>query len=187
MKLKAGGRASRFPSLPLLQDFETSFSVRQPHLAFLYPSDGPANIFLHNPLTGVIDPLTNVFSGVLDFDVSPDGAWLYYSASNTQGGSDLYRLSLSGESEAQPGTPAPTFNQPETVLSCPQAQCRSADVSSDGDFLAFERQALPVARGPSTPGSGSCRWGRGRAVPGWQSGSSDPAAGLVFEWAAGIL
>jgi hypothetical protein len=147
VKLKAGGRASRFPPLPLLQDFETSFTVRQPRLAFLYPSDGPANIFLHNPLTGAIDPLTNVFSGVLDFDVSPDDAWLYYSASNTQGGSDLFRLSLSGEGEAQPGAPAPSFTQPETVLACPQAQCRAVDVSPDGKFLAFERQALSGGEG----------------------------------------
>jgi hypothetical protein len=43
----------------------------------------------------------------------------------------------------QPGTPAPTFIQPETVLSCPQAQCRSVEVSPNGDFLAFERLALP--------------------------------------------
>jgi hypothetical protein len=147
VKLRAGGRARRFPALPLLQDFETSFTVRQPRLAFLYPSDGPANIFLHNPLTGAIDPLTNVFSGVLDFDLSPDGAWLYYSGQNTQGGSDLFRLYLSSESEAPPGTPAPAFIPPETVLACPQAQCRSVEVSPKGDFLAFERQALAGGEG----------------------------------------
>lgn len=145
VKLRAGGRASRFPALPLLQAFETSFTIRQPRLAFLYPSDGPANIFLHNPLTGEINPLTNVFSGVLDFDVSPDGAAIYYSARNTQGESDLYRLSLSSEGQAPGGTPAPTFIQPESVLACPGAQCRAVGVSPDGDFLAFERTALPAA------------------------------------------
>jgi Tol biopolymer transport system component len=150
VKLSSGARASRFPVLPLLQDYETSFTIRQPRLAFLYPSEGPANIYLHDPLTGEIDPLTNVFSGILDFDISPDGSSIYYSAQNTQGGSDLYRLSLSRESEAPPGTPAPTFAQPETVLACPQAQCLAVDVSPDGDYLAFERLALPAA-GQSTP------------------------------------
>jgi Tol biopolymer transport system component len=145
VKLRSGSRASSFPVLPLLQDNETSFTIRQPRLAFLYPSDGPANIFMHNPLTGEIDPLTNVFSGILDFDVNPEGSLIYYSARNTQGGSDLYRLNLSRESDTQPGTPAPTFTQPETVLACPQAQCRSVDVSPNGDFLAYERSALPTA------------------------------------------
>jgi Tol biopolymer transport system component len=145
VKLRAGGRASRFPALPLLRGFETSFTIRQPRLAFLYPSDGPANIFTHNPLTGEINPLTNVFSGVLDFDISPDGAAIYYSAQNTQGGSDLFRLSLSGEDAPQEGTPAPTFISPESVLACPGAQCRAAAVSPEGDFLAFERTALPAA------------------------------------------
>jgi hypothetical protein len=145
VKLRSGGQASRFPALPLLQDYETSFTTRQPRLAFLYPSNGPANVFLHNPRTGEIDPLTNVFSGVLDFDVSPDGSVIYYSARNPQGGSDLYRLSLFMENEAPPGTPAPTFAQPETVLLCPQAQCSAVDVSPNGDFLAFERSDLAAA------------------------------------------
>lgn len=148
--LRSGSRTSHFPILPLLQEHKTSFVIRQPRLAFLYPSYGPANIFYHNPLTGQIDPLTNVFSGVLDFDVSPDGSWVYYSARNTQGGSDLYRISLSMKNVAQTGTPAPTFIQPETVLSCPQAQCSAVDLSPDGDFLAFERSEL-AASGQTAP------------------------------------
>ena len=116
---------------------------------FLYPSDGPANIFLFNPLNGEINPLTNVFSGVLDFDVSPDGAAIYYSARNTQGGSDIFRLSLSGQDQVQQGLPTPVFVQPESVLSCPQAQCRAVDVSADGAYLAYERSALPAAGEPA--------------------------------------
>jgi Tol biopolymer transport system component len=81
----------------------------------------------------------------VDFDPSPDGSAIYYSARNTQGGSDLYRLNLSREIEAQPGTPTPTFAQPETVLACPHAQCLAVDVSPNGDYLAFERSALPAA------------------------------------------
>jgi Tol biopolymer transport system component len=149
VKFSEGARAARFPSLPMLRGFETSFSIRQPRLAFLYPSDGPANIFLYNPLTGEIDPLTNVFSGVLDFDVSPDGASIYYSSGNTQGGSDIYRLSLSSEVPAQEGAPTPVFIQPESILSCPQAQCRAVDASPDGDHLAYERSALPAAEEPA--------------------------------------
>jgi len=148
VKLVQGARAARFPSLPMLRGFEASFSIRQPRLVFLYPSDGPANIFLFNPLNGEINPLTNVFSGILDFDVSPDGAAIYYSARNTQGGSDIYRLSLSGQDQVQGGVPTPVFIQPESVLSCPQAQCRAVDVSADGAYLAYERSALPTAGEP---------------------------------------
>lgn len=150
IKLRPGARAGHFPALPLFQGYETSFTIRQPRLAFLYPADGPANIFWHNSLTGEIDPLTNVFSGVLDFDVSADGSAIYYSARNTQGGSDLYRLSLTRESEAPLTTPAPTFIQLDTVLSCPQAQCSAAKVSPDGNFLAYERSALAASRQPTS-------------------------------------
>lgn len=142
IRLSPGARARHFPALPMLQGYEMSFTVRQPRLAFLYPSNGPANIFSHNPLTGAITPLTNVFSGVLDFDVATDGSAIYYSARNTQGGSDLYRLSLTGQGESQPGVPTPPFTQPDEVLACPQAQCRAVKVSPNGDFLAYERLAL---------------------------------------------
>ena len=118
-------------------------------LAFLYPSDGPANIFLFDPLNGEIDPLTNVYSGVLDFDVSPDGASIYYSAGNTQGGSDIFRLGLSDQVSAQADGPTPVFIQPESILSCPQAQCRGVEASPDGDYLAYERSALPTAAEPA--------------------------------------
>jgi len=149
VKLMAGARSDRFPSLPMLRGFDTTFSIRQPRLAFLYPSTGPANIFLFDPLTGEIDPLTNVYSGVSDFDVSPDGAAIYYSAGNTQGESDIFRLSLSGQSRAQDDLPTPVFIQPESILSCPQAQCRLVDVSVDGDYLAYERSALATAGKPA--------------------------------------
>jgi Tol biopolymer transport system component len=93
--------------------------------------------------------MTNVYSGVLDFDVSPDGVAIYYSARNTQGGSDIYRLSLSGQSQAQEDVPTPVFIQPESILSCPQAQCRAVDASTDGNYLAYERTALPTAGEPA--------------------------------------
>lgn len=149
VKLAAGALAGRFPALPLLRGYAGTFTVRQPRLAFLYPANGPANIFVHNPLTGEIAPLTNVFSGVLDFDVSPDGAAIYYSARNAQDGSDLYRLSLSRQDQAQDGRPTPVFTPPQSVLSCPQAQCRGVRLSPRGDFLAFERTPLAAAGVPA--------------------------------------
>jgi Tol biopolymer transport system component len=149
VKLVEGARADRFPLLPMLRGFEATFSIRQPRLAFLYPSSGPANIFLFNPLTGEINPLTNVYSGILDFDVSSDGTAIYYSAGSTQGGIDIYRLSLSDRDQEHGDLPTPVFTQPETILSCPQAQCRAVDASPNGEYLAYERSALPTANEPA--------------------------------------
>jgi Tol biopolymer transport system component len=147
VKLRSGAQAGGFPALPLLEGYEAAFTIRQPRLAFLYPASGPANIFTHNPQSGAIDPLTNSISGVLDFDVSPDGEAIYYSARNEQGGSDIFRLSLSIAGEVGPGTPTPVFAQAETILACPEAQCSGVKVSADGEHLAFERTGLPAAGG----------------------------------------
>jgi Tol biopolymer transport system component len=121
------------------------FTVRQPRLAFLYPSDGPANIHVRNPVTGEDEFLTNVFSGVLDFTISPDGSRVFYSAENSAGGSDIYRLDISRRFTPPIGDdPTPVPPQAELLVSCAPAICRGAAVSPDGRYLAYERSEPPT-------------------------------------------
>lgn len=140
VQLKTGPQAAAFPYLPLRQETSWFFRIRQPELAYLYPSDGPANIYVLNPLSGESEALTDSASGVLDFCVNHDGTSIYYSANTTGGGSDIYRLGLPAQ-KADGLLPEPVL-----VLACPQAQCRNPVVSPGGDFLAYERTPLPGSK-----------------------------------------
>ncbi len=68
-----------------------SFTTSGETLAYLWPSDGKADIYALNPLTGEIRQFTYGM-GVLDYSASSDGMMIYFSASNSQGGADLYRI-----------------------------------------------------------------------------------------------
>jgi Tol biopolymer transport system component len=142
VRLAEGAQAAGWPSLPVRQAHQWSFSIGQPRLAYLYPSSGPANIFVLDLETGESRQLTEAAAGILDFSVAPDGGALYYSARASQGGSAIYRLDLLekiGQSQA------------ELVLECKQASCRSPVVSAKGDFLAYEQTAFLSSGGPTYP------------------------------------
>ncbi len=166
VSLEAGARASAFPALPLRQAVHWSFAVWQPRLLFLYPSDGPANLFLYEPRTGEQVALTNVLDGVLDYDLHPNGQSLYYTTPLSQGGSQILRLPIEArqplEAVATPAagagqapeaaTPTPLVRaQPQPVFTCQQANCRALAISPHGDYLAYERTALPGGSGSSQP------------------------------------
>lgn len=137
VRLQAGARGAGFPSLPLRQEIAWSFQIRLPELAYLFPSNGPANIYATNPLSGVSILLTDFPGGVTDFSVSTGGTGIYFSAYNTQGGSDIYSLQVVPP-QAEQSQP-----QPQLILACPQALCQAAVASPQGNYLAYERTALP--------------------------------------------
>jgi hypothetical protein len=64
VELLHGARPAEFPPLPLQTGRAWSFTIRQPRLAFLFPSDGPANITVRDPLTGVDQAITQEAAGV---------------------------------------------------------------------------------------------------------------------------
>ncbi|MBN1149149.1 MAG: PD40 domain-containing protein [Anaerolineales bacterium] len=154
VRLAAGSRASGLLALPIPKETSWSFTIRLPRLAYLYPAQGPANIYILNPLSGESTPLTNSPSGVQDFQVNAKGSAIYYSARSGAGGSNIYRLLLSGdqlhpqkgENEAQAEAPSP-----ELILPCPEALCRSLAVSPDEQYLAYEHTALPGSDQPNYP------------------------------------
>jgi len=137
-----------------MQGKSWSFTIRQPRLAYLYPAQGPANIYVLNPLTGENIPLTNNPGGVQDFQVNANGSVIYYSARSGAGGSYIYRLRLPAsyaeleQDDAFSGTEEPS---PELILSCPQASCRAAAISPDDSYLAYEHTALPGSDQPNYP------------------------------------
>jgi Tol biopolymer transport system component len=109
-------------------------------LAYLWPAEGAADLYALDPLSGEVLRLTESAS-VLDYSLSPDGFFIYYSAANAQGGSDLYRLDLLHGS-VLPGSNQPL--EPEVVLKCMDA-CRNPQRSPDGRWVAYERlEAAPT-------------------------------------------
>ena len=148
-ELEAGGKTDRFPVISLSEGRRWSFTIRQPRLAYLYPANGPANIYVLNPPSGESSPLTDSPGGVQDFAVSASGTYLYYSLRTSQG-SAIYRLDLENRAvkpstpEASPGKTLSTAepSKPALLLACPEALCRSLAVSPKEDYLAYERTAL---------------------------------------------
>ena len=144
VRLAAGALAAGLAPLPVRQEASWTFTVRQPRLAYLSPADGPADLYAFDPASGVSRLLTDYPDGILEFDVDDSGASLYFSASNAQGGSHIYRQELlSGPDGA--GSQAP----PQLVVDCPGALCRVPRISPLGDFLAYERTPLPGSGQPS--------------------------------------
>ncbi len=141
LQLEAGARASNWLSFPMGKG-DWSFTTSGEALAYLWPSDGKADIFTLDPLTGEIRQFT-FGMGVLDYSASRDGMMLYFSASNFQGGADLYRID-----RTQPEVAADNPYQAEELLNCGTAQCRSPVISFDNSYLAYE-YVLPTAGGDS--------------------------------------
>jgi len=142
-RLLPGAPASGFLPLQLPQGLDWSFTIRQSSIIYLYPANAPANLTIQNPISGVTRSLVNRTGGVLDFDLSADGAWLYYSL-REDNGSAIYRLSLL-ETLSSPATPGGDAAAAETqlVLTCPAALCAALALSPQGEYLAYERGMLP--------------------------------------------
>jgi Tol biopolymer transport system component len=140
IRLESGARAAGLLSFSIREEASWSFRINQPRLAYLFPSDQAANIYVLNPLSGESQAITQVPGGVLEYDVSASGGSLYYTARNASGGTQIYRLDhleLAGSNKTAKLPP------PVLVLDCGKATCRSPMVSPHGDWLAYERAALP--------------------------------------------
>lgn len=134
VRLAAGVRATGWLPVSIPSEESWTFVVENPLLAYLYPSDGPANIYTINPETGEAAQLTQDAEEVMDFDVNATGTEIYYSVRRGESSSAILRL----DREA---------GAAEMVLDCPQALCRAAQISPDGRYLAFER--VDLAKGQS--------------------------------------
>lgn len=132
VRLEAGARAAGLLALPLEEAVQWTFTVAQPRLAYLFPADGPPNVWALNPLSGESEQLTQVLNGVSDFDVGLNGSAIFFSVNIPSGGSEIYRLDLLPASASEEASP-------QKVLVCPQSECRSPRLSPDGQWMAYEQ------------------------------------------------
>lgn len=111
--------------LPLLNGRSWSFTVQQVALAYLWPSDGPADIYALNPDTGEITQLTTTTRGVLDYQVSARGDQITYSSANPAGGADVFLLDRASM-------------ETRRLLDCGPTRCTLPRLSADGSRLAYQ-------------------------------------------------
>jgi Tol biopolymer transport system component len=109
-----------------------SFTTSKAMLAYLWPSEGAADIYALSPDSGVIIRFTSGME-VKDFTTSSDGIAIYFSAVNASGGTDLYRID-----RAKLVDSAGTGYHAEALLDCEAAQCRNPAISFDNRYLAYE-------------------------------------------------
>jgi len=143
VQLLPGAKAAGFPWLPLRQGKTWSFQVGQAMLAYLWPSDGPADLYALNPADGEVIRLSEN-AAILDYSLGPNASSFYLSSNDGQSGSHIQRLDLS-QGLPQPGQAL----IPSVVVECPAALCRLAQASPDGAWLAYER--IPLEAGSDTP------------------------------------
>ncbi len=117
-----GGRA-------VLDEYEFSFTVRQPQVAYLSPADSsPQNIWIADPANpNSARQITNSTAGVFDFAVSPDGRSIAFSERRTdRPATDLKLLNLDD-------------NTVEVIVSCDDGDCNSPIWRPDGSMIAYTR------------------------------------------------
>jgi Tol biopolymer transport system component len=143
VRLQEGVKAKSWLAFPMQAEI-WSFTIREANLVYLWPSDGPADIYSLNPKTGAIHQYTQRMR-VLEFTASNDGMNIFFSGGNVQGGSDLYRIDLIEEANSSDNS-----YQPQKILDCGSAQCRSPAVSFDEMNLAYE-YLIPDLKGGLGP------------------------------------
>src|SRR4030066_651067 len=79
--------------------------------------------------------------GVLEFTVGSDWIMFYFSASNAQGGADLYQIDRIAAMNSTDDS-----YKPRRLLDCQAAQCRLPAVLFDGSSLAYE-YLIPTTAG----------------------------------------
>lgn len=131
--LKAGARSTL--GLPMLGDQQWSFSISPPLLVYLWPSNGPADLYAIDLVENISARLTEQPNGILAYDISADGSQIYYSARLTLQNSAIFRLNRVDGVIRQ-------------ILVCANVLCNFPQISPGGDYLAY-------TRAPSNPKSDS--------------------------------
>ncbi len=143
LSLLAGAHAANWIAFPM-GEVSWSFKTNAAMLAYLWPSDGQADIYALIPDSGEIQGLTNGM-GVLDFTVSSNGIMIYFSAVNSEGGASLYKIDRRAKGSSISG-----LYQTQEILNCGAAQCRNPVASFDNQYLAYEH-IIPNPGGGSGP------------------------------------
>ena len=127
--LKTGARSNL--GLPVLGERSWWFSISPPLLAYLWPADGPADLYAIDLVDNIATRLTEQPNGILAYDVSADGAQIYYSSRLTTQHSAIFRLDRLDSTLTQ-------------ILVCTGVLCNFPQLSPGGDYMAY-------TRAPSSP------------------------------------
>jgi len=134
VRLAGGARSAS--GLPLIGAVAWAFDVGVPRVIYLWPAEGPADIYARALEASDPARLTST-AGVLDFRVTSDGAALVYATQVSGGQVELRRREF------------PT-GADDALYTCPTGfVCRVPTLSPDGAWLAFEQEEPGTAGGPS--------------------------------------
>ena len=113
----------------LLEDYQFTFSIRQPRIAYLAPSnDTPQNIFVASPENlPEATQVTFSTSSIFDFAVSPDGKQIVYAEYEADSPAiNLHLLTLE-------------TGEIQQITSCENATCTTPVWKPDGTAVAYQR------------------------------------------------
>lgn len=130
VSLRPGIRGSN--GLPGLVGSTLTFSVEEPRLLFLREIDGRSNIWRQEE-AGPPFQLTDEPVGVWDFQATPDGQGILYSALEADSSSDLILRANDGSRVV--------------LLDCPAERCIFGHWQPGGPLIAFERKPLTTSAG----------------------------------------
>ncbi|MCH7479888.1 MAG: Ig-like domain-containing protein [Chloroflexi bacterium] len=131
--VRLGAEARSSLGLKLGEELAWSFTVGRTLLAYLFPADGPSDLYALDIVSGEILRFTNTL-GVLNFDVDLNSTKIYYSAVNQEGGSDLFMFDRAmGESDL--------------LLECGFDLCSNVQVHPNLPMLAYTRIGSSVGGG----------------------------------------
>ncbi|MBN2555288.1 MAG: Ig-like domain-containing protein [Anaerolineales bacterium] len=152
VRLEGGARSERF--LPIFGGMHWTFSTGTARVVYLWPEQGPADLYVRSIEEYRIGRLTDTDYGILDYAIAPDGFSIVYAALRGDGGSDLRLLNtLSGEDEL--------------ILSCAEdVRCQNLVVSRS-EILLYDRITLASSVSGWTAESESSVW----AVPLFEDGA----------------
>ncbi|MBI1257526.1 MAG: hypothetical protein GC204_08650 [Chloroflexi bacterium] len=113
----------------VLSEYQYSFTVMPPRVAYLAPADGAAqNLWLVDPAAADdAQQITHSADGIYDYAVSPDGTQIAYAEKNNgTGTADLMLLDLASGAVS-------------SLTHCQTAMCTTPVWRPDGQMIAYER------------------------------------------------
>jgi hypothetical protein len=121
--LNRGARSRLF--LPTTLTTQWDFTIVRTRLAFLWPLEGPTDLYALDLTTGESQQFTRLGT-LIDFDVDEQTGLIFYSAENSEGGSDLYRYDWRAAAS-------------QVVLPCGPSRCADVSVAPGGALIAYTR------------------------------------------------